>query len=90
MCAKENILNAAIELFSERGYTGISIREIKTLANIYLANMPHFGNKEELYKPNIFLHDKNPLISTKLLLESVRHLTYNILKEHSVYKNKKT
>ena len=72
MSVKEDILNAAIKLFSERGFKGVSIREIATLANIHFASIRyHFGDKEELYKTCISLHGENRLISAKRFLESV-------------------
>ena len=72
MSAKEEILNAAIELFSERGFEGVSIREIATQANIHFASIRyHFGDKEELYKACISLHGESRLISAKRFLESV-------------------
>lgn len=48
---KDRILDAAEALFSERGYYGVSIREITRLAGVELALANyHFGPKEELFR----------------------------------------
>lgn len=48
---REKILNAAEELFSRRGYYGVSIRDITQLAGVQLALVNyHFGSKEKLYR----------------------------------------
>lgn len=71
MNSKENILNAAIELFSKRGFEGVSIREIATLAKVHFASIRyHFGDKEELYKVCISLHGESRLNSAKRFLIS--------------------
>ena len=47
---KEKILIAANELFAKNGFSGASIREIATMANVNLAAINyHFKNKENLY-----------------------------------------
>lgn len=72
MQIKEEILNAAIELFSQRGFEGVSIREIATLANIHFASIRyHFGDKEELYKACISLHGESRLISAQKFLDAI-------------------
>tara|TARA_R110001592_G_scaffold240929_2_gene501250 strand:- start:75933 stop:76526 length:594 start_codon:yes stop_codon:yes gene_type:complete len=50
MNSKEELLEAAIDLFSANGYAGTSIRDIakavgRSVSNVY----HHFGNKEELW-----------------------------------------
>lgn len=48
---KDKILDAAEELFAERGYYGVSIREITRKAGVELALANyHFGPKEELFR----------------------------------------
>lgn len=48
---KDKILDAAEELFAERGYYGVSIREITKKAGVELALANyHFGPKEELFR----------------------------------------
>jgi AcrR family transcriptional regulator len=48
---KERILDAAEELFSARGYYGVSLREITQAAGVELALANyHFGPKEELFR----------------------------------------
>lgn len=51
LSTKERILDAAEALFSERGYYGVSIRDITRLAGVELALANyHFGPKEELFR----------------------------------------
>jgi AcrR family transcriptional regulator len=48
---KEKILDAAEELFAERGYYGVSIRDITRHAGVELALANyHFGPKEDLFR----------------------------------------
>jgi AcrR family transcriptional regulator len=48
---KDKILDAAEELFAERGYYGVSIREITRHAGVELALANyHFGSKEGLFR----------------------------------------
>jgi len=48
---REQILDAAEELFAQKGYNGVSVRAITTAAKCNLAAVNyHFGNKENLYK----------------------------------------
>ncbi len=48
---KDKILDAAEELFAERGYYGVSIRDITKHAGVELALANyHFGPKEELFR----------------------------------------
>ncbi|MBI1180506.1 MAG: TetR family transcriptional regulator [Alphaproteobacteria bacterium] len=51
LSTKEKILDAAEELFAERGYYGVSIRQITQHAGVDLALANyHFGPKEELFR----------------------------------------
>lgn len=69
MEVKDEILNAAIELFSKRGFEGVSIREIATLAKVHFSSIRyHFGDKEELYKACISKHGESRLISAQRFL----------------------
>ncbi|MDD4974842.1 MAG: TetR/AcrR family transcriptional regulator [Bacteriovorax sp.] len=71
MNKKEDILNAAIELFSKRGLEGVSIREIATLANVHFASIRyHYGDKEELYKACISKHGESRLLSAQKFLSA--------------------
>lgn len=66
---KETILYAAIELFSQRGFDGVSIRDIATLADVHFASIRyHFGDKEELYNACISKHGESRLESAKRFL----------------------
>lgn len=69
MNAKEEILNAAIELFSKRGFDGVSIREIATHAKVHFASIRyHFGDKIDLYKACISKHGESRLLSAQRFL----------------------
>ena len=48
---RERILNAALDLFGERGLTGTTVRDIAAGARVNVAAISyHFGGKEELYR----------------------------------------
>lgn len=48
---RDRILDAAEKLFSERGYDGVSVRDITQLAGAGLALMTyHFGTKDQLFE----------------------------------------
>ncbi len=48
---RERILDAALDLFGERGLTGTTVRDIASRANVNVAAISyHFGGKEELYQ----------------------------------------
>lgn len=70
MSAKEEILNAAIELFSKNSFEGVSIREIATKADVHFASIRyHFGDKENLYALCISMHGESRLISAQKYLQ---------------------
>lgn len=49
--AREKLLKVALTLFSKKGYTAVSIREIADKANVNAANISyHFGGKFGLYR----------------------------------------
>ena len=48
---KENIMNAAIELFAEKGFEGTSIRDLATKADVNVAMVNYyFGTKDKLFE----------------------------------------
>ena len=48
---KERLLNAAEELFAEKGFEGASIRDLTAKADCNVAAVNyHFGGKEQLYR----------------------------------------
>lgn len=49
--ARERVLQSAEKLFSERGYTAVTIKDIAVLAGIHHASLYHHapGGKEQLY-----------------------------------------
>ncbi len=71
MSTKEQIITSAIELFSQRGFDGVSIREIATLANVHFSSIrQHFGDKEDLYRACISKHGEGRLLSAQRFLSS--------------------
>lgn len=49
--AADRVLTAARELFTERGFEGVSIRDVASRARVSKANVfHHFGNKANLYE----------------------------------------
>ena len=71
MNAKDTIYKAAIELFSKRGFDGVSIRDIATLANVHFASIRYyFGDKEDLYNACISKHGESRLVSAKRFLSA--------------------
>src|SRR5262245_38276961 len=48
---KEHIINAAIELFAEKGFEGSSIRDLAARADVNVAMVNYyFGSKEKLFE----------------------------------------
>jgi AcrR family transcriptional regulator len=48
---KEHIMNAAIELFAEKGFEGTSIRDLATRADVNVAMVNYyFGSKDKLFE----------------------------------------
>lgn len=71
MNIKENILSAAIELFSKRGFEGVSIREIAIHAKVHFASIRyHYGDKEDLYKVCVSKHGEGRLLSAQRFLSA--------------------
>lgn len=69
MSVKEDIINAAIELFSKRGFDGVSIRDIASLAKVHFASIRyHFGDKNDLYNACISKHGESRLVSAQRFL----------------------
>jgi AcrR family transcriptional regulator len=81
--SRQNILEAASRVFSERGYFGAAIREVAREAGISVGGIYlYYRNKEELYSAlfrdeiNSFLRhtetlrDKPPLVALKSLMDS--------------------
>jgi AcrR family transcriptional regulator len=51
---REKILQTAHKLFADKGYTGVSVREISKAADVNVAAINyHFENKENLFKETV-------------------------------------
>jgi AcrR family transcriptional regulator len=49
--SRQRILEAALDLFGERGLTGTTVRDIAAAAKVNVAAISyHFGGKDELYR----------------------------------------
>lgn len=69
--SKQNILNAAIRLFSKSGFSNVSIREIATAAGIKSASLYyHFPNKQSIYLEAIAYSFSNKAVAFTGVLES--------------------
>jgi AcrR family transcriptional regulator len=66
---KLSIINAAITLFGERGYRGVSIRNIADKAGCNLASISYyFGGKEGLYSACFQCFEKRKLVNCTSIL----------------------
>lgn len=71
MNTKEQIITSAIELFSQRGFDGVSIREIASLADVHFSSIrQHFGDKENLYQACISKHGESRYQSAQRFLST--------------------
>ena len=67
--AREKILEVATKLFAERGFAGVSIRELTVAANVNVSAISYyFSGKEGLYKEVI----KGQMSWTMKILETVK------------------
>lgn len=70
MSTKNKILDAAEELFANKGFNGTSLREITSLADVNLAAVNyHFGSKKELIKAVMsrYMNELAPNLEAALL-----------------------
>jgi len=66
MDTRTTILNSAIELFSQKGFEAVSVRDVTKQANVNLASVSyHFGNKEGLIQEAVSVI-LNPLNEERL------------------------
>lgn len=75
MSTKNKILDAAEQLFADKGFNGTSLREITSLAEVNLAAVNyHFGSKKELIKALMsrYMDELSP--NLELALTQVRDL----------------
>ncbi len=70
MSTKNKILDAAEQLFSDKGFNGTSLREITSQAEVNLAAVNyHFGSKKELIKAVMsrYMNELSPRLESVLL-----------------------
>ena len=97
---KEELIKTAVELFSERGFNGTSIRDIARSQKISTANMyHHFKNKEDLFFASleyltrmlperldeVWQESADPLERFKLLLKVHLTVTRSYQKEAKIF-----
>jgi AcrR family transcriptional regulator len=87
---KERILDIARNLFADKGYDGVSIREISHQADVNLAAINyHFTNKKNLYEKTIefsmgkVANDVQHLYTDKISVEDFTLKLYEYFTEHS-------
>lgn len=70
---KSAIINASLELFSEKGFTAVSIKDIAALANVSQVSIyNYFGNKEALVQECVTIVMKDTMqIAQNLLTEEM-------------------
>ncbi|QDQ02113.1 TetR/AcrR family transcriptional regulator [Lysinibacillus fusiformis] len=70
---KSAIIEASLELFSNKGFTAVSIKDIATLANVSQVSIyNYFGNKEALVQECVTIVMQDTLqIAQKLLSEEI-------------------
>lgn len=74
MTTKDRILYAAMALFSQRGYDGVSVRDIAQEVNIKASSLyKHYENKEAILE-SIFSLFKRSMAQTVLSEEELEHL----------------
>jgi len=73
MNTREDIITAALELFAEKGFETVSVRDVTNRAKVNLASVSyHFGNKEGLIKEATSrILDPMNLRRTELLLDVI-------------------
>ncbi len=77
MSTKEKILFAAIDLFSRKGYSGVSIREITREVSIKESSLyNHFKNKDEMIT-TIFENFRNEFAKTLPPIEKLDEILIN-------------
>ncbi|MFN2746863.1 MULTISPECIES: TetR/AcrR family transcriptional regulator [Bacillus] len=73
---RERIIQAALNLFKEKGFTAASTREIAEKAGVnHLTLFRHFGNKKNLFRESVIQH-----VTTDDFIRGLEeHLTGNLL-----------
>lgn len=66
---KDKILNCAYQLFIERGFDSVSVREIATLADVNVASVNyHFSSKEGLFQAVLtYCYNKHQEVTEEIL-----------------------
>ncbi|MGY5860035.1 MAG: helix-turn-helix domain-containing protein [Candidatus Thorarchaeota archaeon] len=82
---KERILNAAYELFIDKGYQGSSMRDIASTAGIKAGSIyNHFAGKEQIFEA-VFI-EKHPMFRILSILDGIRGSTAEELLTNAVNK----
>ena len=77
---KEHIINAAIELFAEKGFEGSSIRDLATRADVNVAMVNYyFGSKDKLFEAIVehkatFMRGRLDEIATNTTLSEIEKI----------------
>lgn len=96
---KEHIINVAIELFSEKGFEGTSIRDLaaKAAVNVAMINY-YFGSKENLFKAMVeyratYIRERleeitnnNKTTEIEKLDAIIEHYVYRFLTNHKYHR----
>jgi TetR/AcrR family transcriptional regulator len=79
--SKDILLETATRLFAEKGYHGVSIRELSSAAGVNVSLISyHFGGKENLY--NAVLAEQFAVLS---IVDDVCHKEVDTLKKFELY-----
>ncbi|MFB7156992.1 TetR/AcrR family transcriptional regulator [Lysinibacillus sp. NPDC056232] len=75
---KSAIIKASLELFSDKGFTAVSIKDIATLANVSQVSIyNYFGNKEALVQECV-----------TIVMKDTMQIAQNLLSEQMEFKEK--
>jgi len=88
MSTKNKILDAAENLFANKGFNGTSLREITSLADVNLAAVNyHFGSKKELIKAVMsrYMNELSPRLESSLSILCQQQETPDLIEVFSAF-----
>lgn len=88
MSTKNKILDAAENLFANKGFNGTSLREITSLADVNLAAVNyHFGSKKELIKAVMsrYMNELSPRLESSLSVICQQSQTPSLIEVFSAF-----